>query len=112
MSHTRIEDIEWDTSRHTLTIQGVKFKLTKTEYRLLYPLRHGSPLTYEELARIVYNCATDKHTRMMIDKHIDRIRSKLSDSGIYIYCILGYGYLLFNDDSRKEEEECAVSSSI
>jgi DNA-binding response OmpR family regulator len=102
-SNARIEYIEWDTPQHSLIIQGVKIKLTKTEYRLLYPLRHGSPLTYEELAYTVYNCATDKHTRMMIDKHIDRIRSKLRNSGIYIYCILGYGYLLLSDESRKEE---------
>jgi hypothetical protein len=102
-SNARIEDIEWDAPQHSLIIQGVTIKLTKTEYRLLYPLRHGLPLTYEELARIVYNCATDKHTRMMIDKHIDRIRGKLRDSGIYVYCILGYGYLLFNDNSEKEE---------
>jgi DNA-binding response OmpR family regulator len=102
-SNARIKNIEWDTLQHTLIIQGVKIKLTKTEYRLLYPLRHGSPLTYDELAYIVYRCSTDKHTRMMIDKHIDRMRSKLRNSGIYIYCILGYGYLLFNDDSLKEE---------
>lgn len=98
--NTRIEDIEWDIPRHSLIIHGVKIRLTKTEYRLLYPLRHSSPLTYDELAHIVYNCSIDKHTRMMIDKHIDRIRSKLRNSGIYIYCILGYGYLLL-DDSRK-----------
>ncbi|HEY4384625.1 MAG TPA: winged helix-turn-helix domain-containing protein [Ktedonobacteraceae bacterium] len=111
-SNTIIKEIEWDTPQHSLSIQGVKIKLTKTEYRLLYPLRHGSPLTYEELARIVYNCATDRHTRMMIDKHIDRIRNKLRDTGIYIYCILGYGYLLFNDNSQTEEEEHTISSSI
>jgi Response regulators consisting of a CheY-like receiver domain and a winged-helix DNA-binding domain len=100
-SNASIEDIEWDTPQHTLIIQGVKIKLTKTEYRLLHPLRHGSPLTYGELARIAYNCTIDKHTRMMIDKHIDRIRTKLRNSSIYIYCILSYGYLLMDDDSKK-----------
>lgn len=111
-SNTIIKEIEWDTPQHSLSVQGVKIKLTKTEYRLLYPLRHGSPLTYEELARIVYNCATDRHTRMMIDKHIDRIRSKLRDSGIYIYCILGYGYLLFNDNSQAEQEGETIPTGI
>lgn len=100
MCNTRIEDIEWDTPRHSLIIQGVKIKLTKTEYRLLYPLRYGSPLTYGDLARIVYNCSIDRLTRMMIDKHVNRIRSKLRNSGIYIYCILGYGYMLLDDASK------------
>lgn len=100
-TNARIEDIEWDSPRHALIIKGIKITLTKTEYRLLYPLRHGSPLTYQELALIAYNCATDKHTRMMIDKHIDRIRSKLRNSGIYIYCVLGYGYLLLDEDSKQ-----------
>jgi DNA-binding response OmpR family regulator len=99
-SNTSIKDIVWDTSRHTLIIQGLKVTLTKTEYRLLYPLRYGTPLTYEELARIAYNCSIDRHTRIMIDKHIDRIRYKLRNRGIYIYCILGYGYLLLSDDAK------------
>ena len=102
-SNIIIKEIEWDPPHHSLNIQGVKIKFTKTEYRLLYPLRHGSPLTYEELAQIVYNCALDWHTHMMIDKHIDRIRRKLRESGLYIYCILGYGYLLLNDHSQEEK---------
>jgi DNA-binding response OmpR family regulator len=100
MGNIKIDDIKWDASQHTLIIQGRKIPLTKTEYRLLYPLRYGAPLTYEELAQIVYNCAVDKHTRMMIDKHIDRIRAKLRHSGIYIYCILGYGYLLMDSNAK------------
>jgi DNA-binding response OmpR family regulator len=102
-SDARIKDIAWDPLQHSLIIQGVKIKLTKTEYRLLYPLRHGSPLTYDDLAYIVYRCSTDKHTRMMIDKHIDRIRSKLRNSGIYIYCIFSYGYILFSEEPQKGE---------
>jgi DNA-binding response OmpR family regulator len=113
LTNTAIKEIEWDTPQHSVNIQGVRIKLTKTEYRLLYPLRNGSPLTYEELARIVYNCTTDRHTRMMIDKHIDRIRSKLRYSGIYIYCILGYGYLLFNrDPAQSKEEKCTIPSGV
>jgi DNA-binding response OmpR family regulator len=95
-----IEEIEWNTPRHALIIQGVTIKLTKTEYRLLSPFRDGSPLTYEELACLAYNCPADKYTRMMIDKHIDRIRSKLRHSGMYVYCILDYGYLLLYEDLK------------
>ena len=68
--------------------------LTATEYRLLYPLRYGTPVTYENLALLTYNYSFDKKVGVMMDKHIDRIRKKLRGTGIYIYCVLGYGYVL------------------
>jgi DNA-binding response OmpR family regulator len=89
-----VGDIVWDSNRHTLTIGSTTVLLTATEYRLLYPLRHGVPVTYANLARVAYNYAIDEKVRTMMDKHIDRIRGKLRGTGIYVYCVLSYGYLL------------------
>lgn len=102
--HVKLEGIEWDESLHSLIVNGVKVSLTKTQYKLFYPLQHGWPVTYNELANIVYSYDADLQVRMMIDKHIDRIRDKLRGTGIYIYCVLGYGYLLLNDKPAVRRE--------
>jgi DNA-binding response OmpR family regulator len=94
----KIEDIQYDNLAHSLLIKDTKITLTKTEYRLFYLLRHGYPITYVEMARNTYSCDADEQVRAMIDKHIDRIRSKLRNTGVYIYCVLSYGYLLLNED--------------
>lgn len=97
-----MEDIQWNAMRYALVVKDIEVRLTKTEYRLLHPLRYGIPLTYVDLARIAYGCEVDEQVRMMIDKHVDRIRGKMRDTGIYIYCIVSYGYLLLDEDSLAE----------
>jgi DNA-binding response OmpR family regulator len=89
-----VRDIQWDTQNHNIIVERIIVRLTVTEYRLLFPLRHGTPVTYADLVWMAYQCTLDGKVRVMIDKHIDRIRGKLLGSGIYIYCVLGYGYLL------------------
>ncbi len=94
--------IRWETQRHLIFIGERIVPLTPTEYRLLYPLRHGVPVPYSELTYIVYNCTVDEKVRIMMDKHIDRIRNKLQGTGIYVYCVLGYGYALLPSSDEKE----------
>ncbi len=86
--------VTWNNERHSLTIGRTTVLLTATEYRLLFPLKHGRPVSYMQLATTMYNRPLDSKVRTMMDKHIDRIRGKLHGSGIYVYCVLGYGYLL------------------
>jgi hypothetical protein len=43
---------------------------------------------------MAYRYQVDDRVRSMMDKHIDRIRNKLRGTGFYVYCVLGYGYLL------------------
>ncbi|EFH84182.1 response regulator transcription factor [Ktedonobacter racemifer] len=90
----RVKDMAWDLERRAVTIGDTTIVLTSTEYRLLFSLRHGNPVTYANLALMAYNCKMDTKVRMMMDKHIDRIRSKLRGTGIYVYCVNTYGYLL------------------
>ena len=89
-----VPDIHWNSERRIVIIEGRTIPLTATEYQLLFPLRDGLPVTYEDLAAIVYKCSVDANVRIMLDKHFDRIRKKLRGSGLYVYCVLGYGYLL------------------
>jgi DNA-binding response OmpR family regulator len=92
-----VNDIQWKVEQRAIVIGDIVVTLTPTQYRLLYPLRCGVPVTYADLAQIVYNCAIDEKVRMMIDKHIDRVRNKLRGTGVYIYCVLGYGYMLLDE---------------
>jgi len=90
----QVSDIVWDSNQHTIRIGTTKVVLTPTEYRLLFPLRYGVPVTYADLAQFVYKYIVDEKMRTMMDKHIDRIRGKLRGTGVYVYCVLNYGYLL------------------
>lgn len=98
-----IKRIKLDDEHRSITIGDVTIALTPTQYRLLFPLRYGVPVTYARLACLVYGCAVDENVRMMMDKHIDRIRGKLRGTGVYIYCVLGYGYLLFDENVPEEK---------
>jgi DNA-binding response OmpR family regulator len=98
-----VEDVQWINGQHSIIVRGVVVALTLTEYRLLYPLRHGTPVTYADLAMAAYHYTVDEKVRTMMDKHIDRIRGKLRGKGIYIYCVLNYGYLLLPELPLSED---------
>jgi DNA-binding response OmpR family regulator len=97
-----VSDIQWDTQQHNIMIGRSVVGLTATEYRLSFPLRHGTPVTYADLAWMAYKYRLDEKVRTMMDKHIDRIRGKLRGTGIYVYCVLGYGYLLLPEPPYDE----------
>jgi DNA-binding response OmpR family regulator len=86
--------IRWNAQRRLIVVGQSVIGLTPLEYRLLYPLRHGEPITYASLARTAYHYAVDDNVRMMMDKHIDNIRRKIGEVGLYVYCVLNYGYIL------------------
>lgn len=92
--HMRVSDIRWDSDKLSISIGGVTISLTATEYRLLWPLHHGEAISYADLAALAYDYDVDDKVRAMMDKHIDRVRGKMRGTGIYIYCVLNYGYLL------------------
>ena len=97
----QISDIRWDAVHRTIVIGNATVTLTPIQYCLFFPLRLGVAVTYADLARIVYHCDVDEKVRKMIDKHIDRVRRKLRGTGVYIYCVLGYGYLLLDEVTAK-----------
>lgn len=91
------DDVQWNTKQRTILIKDMMIRLTPTQYRLFTPLQLGKPVTYAELARLAYNCPLDENVRKTMDKQIDRIRTKLHGTGIYIYCVLRYGYMLLSE---------------
>lgn len=99
----RVDAIKWDDQRRVITIGRRAITLTPIEYRLLLPMRHGIPVTYEQLARAAYNSPLDGKVRALMDKHIDRMRGKMSGSGFYVYCVLNYGYMLLPMPARDEQ---------
>jgi len=100
----QIRDIQWNTERHSLKVGRTVITLTPTEYRLLLPLRSGTPVTYVDLAWMAYQYKVDDKVRTIMDKHIDRIRGKLRGTGIYVYCVRDYGYLLLPEHFPDETE--------
>lgn len=92
-----LSDIQWFSELHAIKAGHTLIPLTKTEFRLLFPLRSGMPVTYAQLAWIAYASPLDASVRTLLDKHIDRIRAKLRGSGFYVYCVKGYGYLFLPD---------------
>lgn len=97
-----VNDIQWNAEQRTILIKDMIIRLTPTQYRLIAPLQYGKPVTYAELAHLTYNCPIDEDVRKTMDKQIDRIRIKLHGTGVYIYCIHKYGYMLINEVLPKE----------
>jgi DNA-binding response OmpR family regulator len=94
VSPKQLSNIVWDDEHHLLRIARTTVTFTKMEYRMLSSLRDGRPVAYTILARLMYNRELDGKVRTMMDKLIDRIRGKLRGTGVYVYCVLGYGYFL------------------
>ncbi len=89
-----VSDIQWDALQRKIAVGRRMIKFTPCEYRLLTPLRDGQPITYAQLAMAAYGYKLDYRVREMMDRHIDRIRGKMEGSGVYIYSVRGYGYML------------------
>jgi Response regulators consisting of a CheY-like receiver domain and a winged-helix DNA-binding domain len=94
LTSSHFNNITWDDKHHALKVAHTTVLFTAMEYRILSSLRHGHPVSYTDLARLIYNRELDRKARTMMDKHVERIRGKLRETGIYIYCVLSYGYIL------------------
>ncbi len=108
LSFLHISDIQWNSQLRKIRLGQTTIRFTPAEFRLLSPLRHGQPVTYAHLAMAAYGYAVDRKVREMMDKHIDRIRGKLEGSGIYVYCVLGYGYVLMPTTPYEEKAQQAA----
>jgi two-component system, OmpR family, phosphate regulon response regulator PhoB len=88
-------DIQLDTSRHQVRVQGEEVVLTALEFRLLHTLleRGGRVQTREILLSDVWGIQAEIHTRT-VDTHIKRLREKLGPAGDIIETVRGVGYKL------------------
>jgi DNA-binding response OmpR family regulator len=91
---SRFNNVILDDKHHALKIANTVVLFTAMEYCILSSLWHGHPVSYKALAHLIYNQELGRKDRTMIDKHVERIRDKLRGTGIYIYCVFSYGYIL------------------
>jgi two-component system, OmpR family, phosphate regulon response regulator PhoB len=82
-----------DRSAHRATLHGEELSLTATEYKLLLTLveRRGRVQTRPQLLETVWEAQPDIQTRT-VDMHVQRLRSKLGDTGRLIETVRGFGY--------------------
>jgi len=82
-----------DRSAHRVAVEGKEIELTATEYKLLLTLveRRGRVQTRPQLLETVWEAQPDIQTRT-VDMHVQRLRSKLGESGDLIETVRGFGY--------------------
>jgi two-component system OmpR family response regulator len=93
----RVEDLEMDLLKRTVTRDGQTLDLQPREFRLLeYLLRHaGQVVTRTMLLEYVWDFHFDPHTNV-VETHISRIRAKVDkpfDTPL-IHTVRGAGYCL------------------
>jgi DNA-binding response OmpR family regulator len=97
------------SERHTITahdhyrlllIDGSPVRFTPLEYRLVRLLLEcsGTPIHFDGLAHAAFGRDADLSTRRALEKHVDRIRSKLRPFGLAVPYVTNYGYVLLHDD--------------
>lgn len=82
-----------DESR-ILVVDSLIIKFTPIEYRLLLSLLSGQAVADSNLAREALSCELDRSVQKNLDKHIDKIRSKLQLTGLGVHRVSKYGYIL------------------
>ena len=82
--------------QRVLAIGGAPVRLTPLEYRLMTLLAQwpGAPISFDALSRAAFERDADPEARQALEKHMDRLRSKLRPYGATLPCVMGYGYLL------------------
>jgi hypothetical protein len=77
-----------------LVVDSLMMKFTPIEYRLLLSLLSGQAVADAHLAREVFLCEVDRSVQKNLDKHIDKIRTKLQLVGLGLHRVSKYGYVL------------------
>lgn len=88
-----------DRSAHRVTVDGEELELTATEYKLLVILieRRGRVQSRPQLLEMVWEAQPDIQTRT-VDMHVQRLRTKLGESGELIETVRGFGYRFKGSD--------------
>ena len=95
----RVQDVELDRDRHTVTVGGRAVNLTPTEFKLLVCLMEnaGQVCTPQELVRRAQGYETDPWgARAIVRVHVRRLRQKLEPDPSrprYVINVRGVGYL-------------------
>lgn len=91
--------------QRVLAIDGAPVRLTPLEYRLMTLLaqRPGTPIAFDALTHAAFGRDAHSEVRQALEKHMDRLRSKLRPYGATLPCVMGYGYLLLICAERETE---------
>ena len=94
--------ISIDRSAHRVAVDGQEIELTATEDKLLLTLveRRGRVQTRPQLLETVWEAQPDIQTRT-VDMHVQRLRTKLGESGELIETVRGFGYRFRNAERGK-----------
>lgn len=93
----RFQNLEINTSRHTVTQNGTALDLTRTEFDILYLLASnpGRAFSKEQLYQSVWKEPYFEN-KDVLNTHINRLRAKLKDEEhpgtVYIKTLWGIGY--------------------
>ena len=86
--------IQRNDENRILVVDSLMIKFTPIEYRLLLSLLSGQVVADSNLAREALACKLDRSVRKNLDKHIDKMRSKLQLAGLSLHRVSKYGYVL------------------
>jgi DNA-binding response OmpR family regulator len=86
--------IQRNDENRILVVDSLMIKFTPTEYRLLLSLLSGQVVADSNLAREALACKLNRSVQKNLDKHIDKMRSKLQLAGLGVYRVSKYGYVL------------------
>ena len=94
--------IQRSDKNRALVIDALLLKFSPTEYLLLKPLLSGQAVSEHQLVQDAFSCEMSPALRENLDKHIDKIRSKLRPSGLDVRRVTKYGYILLaiDDDNH------------
>ena len=77
-----------------MVVDSLMIKFTPIEYRLLLSLLGGQAMADSDLVREAFSCELDRSVQKNLDKHIDKIRTKLQLAGLGLHRVSKYGYVL------------------
>ena len=86
--------IQRNDENRILVVDSLMIKFTPIEYRLLLSLLSGQVVADSNLTREALACKLDRSVRKNLDKHIDKMRSKLQLAGLGLHRVSKYGYVL------------------
>ncbi len=89
----KVKDLELDTEKVKVTVEGKEVKLTPSEFKILKFLleNYGRPVSREKLIESVWGYDHEASDRT-VDVHIKHLRDKLGEYGRYIKTVRGFGY--------------------
>ena len=77
-----------------LVVDALMIRFAPTEYQLLLSLLSGQAVADSHLAREAFSCELDRSVQKNLDKHIDKMRTKLQLAGFGVHRVSKYGYVL------------------